>query len=210
MFYKICGIKNIDTLSCCIENKVDFFGMIFYEKSPRYINLEQAEKLLNYSQHKNIDPVGVFFNENIDIVKNIVKKLNLKIVQFHGNEDNNYLNKIKSYSEVKIIKSISVGEKEDLKKIDDYQSNDYFLLDYKPKKNELPGGNSKQFDWELLLGINFNKPWFISGGINIDNINKIKNYSNPDGIDLSSGVEESPGIKKIDMINSLFNKYYEK
>jgi len=206
VFYKICGIKNIDTLSCCIENKVDFFGMIFYEKSPRYINLEQAEKLLNYSQHKDIDPVGVFFNENIDIVKNIVKKLNLKIVQFHGNEDNNYLNKIKSYSEVKIIKSISVGEKEDLKKIDDYQSNDYFLLDYKPKKNELPGGNSKQFDWELLLGINFNKPWFISGGINIDNINKIKNYSNPDGIDLSSGVEEKPGIKSEQMINDFFGK----
>ena len=91
-----------------------------------------------------------------------------------------------------------------------YQSNDYFLLDYKSEKNDLPGGNAKQFDWSLLSDLNINKPWFLSGGINKSNINKIKNYVNPNGIDLSSGVEEVPGIKSIKMINNLFEKYYVK
>ena len=113
-------------------------------------------------------------------------------------------------SNLKVIKSISIKDKEDFRKINYYQENDYFLLDYKPEKNELPGGNAKQFDWSLLSDLNINKPWFLSGGVNKSNINKIKNYVNPDGIDLSSGVEEAPGIKNKKMINNLFKKYYVK
>ena len=88
--------------------------------------------------------------------------------------------------------------------------NGSFLRIYKPEKDDLPGGNAKQFDWSLLSDLNINKPWFLSGGINKSNINKIKNYVNPNGIDLSSGVEEAPGIKNIKMINNLFKKYYAK
>ena len=128
----------------------------------------------------------------------------------HGKEDDEYIKKIKHNSNLKVIKSISIKDKEDFRKINYYQENDYFLLDYKPEKNELPGGNAKQFDWSLLSDLNINKPWFLSGGVNKSNINKIKNYVNPDGIDLSSGVEEAPGIKNKTMINNLFKKYYVK
>ena len=107
-----------------------------------------------------------------------------------------------------MIKSISIKDKKDFKKINNYQTNDYFLLDYKPEKDDLPGGNAKQFDWSLLSNIKINKPWFLSGGINILNINQINIYANPNGIDLSSGVEEAPGIKNLRMINNLFKKYY--
>ena len=210
MLLKICGLKEINIIDCCEKNNVDFFGMIFYDKSSRYITLKKAEELVDYSKNKNIKPVGVFFNENLEIVKSFIKNLGLKIVQLHGKENDEYIKKIKHNLDLEVIKSISIKDKEDFRKINNYQANDYFLLDYKPEKDGLPGGNARQFDWSLLSDLNINKPWFLSGGINKSNINKIKNYANPNGIDLSSGVEEAPGIKNVKMINNLFEKYYVK
>ena len=210
MLFKICGLKEIKIIDCCEKKNVDFFGMIFYDKSPRYITLKQAQELVNFSKNKNIKPVGVFVNENLEIVKSFIKNLDLKIVQLHGKENDEYIKEIKHNSDLKVIKSIPIKDKKDFRKINNYQSNDYFLLDYKSEKDDLPGGNAKQFDWSLLSDININKPWFLSGGINKSNINKIKNYVNPNGIDLSSGVEEVPGIKSVKMINNLFEKYYVK
>ena len=184
--------------------------MIFYEKSPRYITLKHAQKLVKFSKNKNIKPVGVFVNENLEVTKSFIKNLDLKYVQLHGKENDEYIKEIKYNSNLKVIKSISIKDKEDFKKMDNYKTNDYFLLDYKPEKDDLPGGNAKQFDWSLLSDLKINKPWFLSGGINKSNINKIKNYVNPNGIDLSSGVEEVPGIKSVKMINNLFKKYYVK
>ena len=83
---------------------------------------------------------------------------------------------------------------------------DYFLFDYKPLKGELPGGNAKSFDWNLLRNLDTNKPWFLSGGINTNNIEKIINDLNPYGIDLSSGVEKELGIKDNDIINNFIGK----
>ena len=208
MLTKVCGLKKINTINCCESNKVDFFGMIFYKKSPRYINLNKAKKLIEFSKDKKIKPVGVFFNENIEIVKSYISHLNLNIVQLHGKENDEYIKQIKKNSDLNVIKSLSVRSKIDLKKVQNYQNNDYFLLDYKPDKNDLPGGNAKQFNWSILSDFSIEKPWFISGGINISNINNIKKFSNPDGIDLSSGVEDIPGIKSIKLINNLFKKYY--
>ena len=210
MLFKICGLKEINIIDCCEKKNVDFFGMIFYDKSPRYITLKQAQELVNFSKNKNIKPVGVFVNENLEIVKSFIKNLDLKIVQLHGKENDEYIKEIKHNADLKVIKSIPIKDKKDFRKINNYQSNDYFLLDYKSEKDGLPGGNAKQFDWSLLSDLNINKPWFLSGGINKSNINKIKNYVNPNGIDLSSGVEEVPGIKSVKMINNLFEKYYVK
>ena len=210
MLFKICGLKEINIIDCCEKKNVDFFGMIFYDKSPRYITLKQAQELVNFSKNKNIKPVGVFVNENLEIVKSFIKNLDLKIVQLHGKENDEYIKEIKHNADLKVIKSIPIKDKKDFRKINNYQSNDYFLLDYKSEKDDLPGGNAKQFDWSLLSDLNISKPWFLSGGIDKSNINKIKNYVNPNGIDLSSGVEEVPGIKSVKMINNLFEKYYVK
>ena len=210
MFFKICGIKDKSTITCCEKNNVNFYGMIFYEKSPRNISINEAILLINYSQRLKIKPVGVFVNEKMSNIANTITKLNLKFVQLHGDEGENYICNLKKKFKIKIIKKISIKNQADLKNLDRFKSADYYLFDYKPKKGELPGGNAKKFDWSILSNININKPWFLSGGININNINNIKKYVNPHGIDLSSGVEERPGIKNIHMINQLFLKYYEK
>ena len=205
MIIKICGIQNQDTLVCCEKNSVNFFGMIFYPKSPRNISIENAIILQNKSQNLNINGVGVFVNRNINEIQKIIEILKLNFVQLHGSEDEAYINTIKNMG-VKIIKAISINSKDDLRKIKDYNNIDYFLFDYKPIKNELPGGNAKSFDWNILKNLQTDKPWFLSGGININNIQHIIDNINPFGVDLSSGVEKELGIKDNRIINNFIGK----
>ena len=205
MITKICGIKNEDTLICCEDNNVDFFGMIFYPKSQRNISIEDASNLQKKSESLNINGVGVFVNKNIYEIENIIKKVRLKYVQLHGSEDEEYIKTLKRIG-VKVIKSIPISNINDLRNISNYNSSDYFLFDYKPMNNELPGGNAKSFDWNILKNLNTNKPWFLSGGISIKNIQEILNDINPFGVDLSSGVEKELGIKDNHIINNFIDK----
>ena len=205
MLTKICGIKNEKTLICCENNNVNFFGMIFYSKSPRNISFENASILQKKSESLNIKGVGVFVNKNINELEKLIKNLKLKFIQLHGSEDEKYIKTLKK-NDVTVIKSISINNKNDLSEIYRYKSADYLLFDYKPLRGELPGGNSKSFDWNLLKNLETDKPWFLSGGININNINQILNDINPFGIDLSSGVEKELGIKDNGIINNFIEK----
>ena len=205
MIIKICGIQSEETLLCCEKNKVDFFGMIFYPKSPRNISIENAFRLQEVSENLNVNGVGVFVNKNINDVEEVVKKINLKFVQLHGSEGNLYIENLKKLG-VKIIKSISISNIKDISKINQYESVDYFLFDYKPLKGELPGGNAKTFDWNILKNLETEKPWFLSGGVNLNNIEQIINDINPFGVDLSSGVEKELGIKDNRIINNFIGK----
>ena len=209
MIFKICGLREKDSLICCEANKVDFFGLVFYEKSPRNINRNKAKQLVEFSKNLSIKPVGVFVNHEINDLKNIIRLLNLKYIQLHGEENQSYINEIKKEFKLKIIKKISIKNQSDLNKINDIENIDYLLFDYKPKSNELPGGNSKSFDWSLLKEVTIKLPWFISGGINESNIKNIQKTINPNGIDLSSGVERSLGIKSNKKINNLFRLFYD-
>ena len=209
MIFKICGIKNRDSLICCEENKVNLFGMIFYENSPRNITFDEAKTLIDISKELKIKPVGVFVDHEINDLKKIISTLNLKYIQLHGDENQSYINEIKKKFNLKIIKKISIKNTDDLYKINSYNNIEYILFDYKPNNNELPGGNSKSFDWNLLKEQKIKLPWFISGGINETNIKNIQHLLNPHGIDLSSGVEESKGIKSNIKINNLFKTFYD-
>ncbi len=203
---KICGIKEISTIDCCIKNNVEYFGLVFFEQSVRNINLEHALKLINYANLKNIKPVGVFVDKSINDLKEIINKTHLSYVQLHGNENDNYISILKKEFNLKVLKSVGIKEKADIKKINDFSNADYLLFDYKPEIYDLPGGNAKKFDWTLLHDIKINKPWFISGGININNIREIDKNLIPYGIDISSGVEEKPGIKSAEKINKLLEE----
>ena len=209
MIFKICGLREKDSLICCEANNVDFFGMIFYKKSPRNISRDKAKELVEFSKNLAIKPVGVFVNHEISDLKDIIRFLNLKFIQLHGDENQSYINEIKNEFELKIIKKISIKNQSDLDEINDIKNIDYLLFDYKPKLNELPGGNAKSFDWNLLNGVTIKLPWFISGGINESNIKNIQKTINPHGIDLSSGVEQSLGIKSNKKINNLIRLFYD-
>jgi len=207
---KICGIRKKTTIECCLKNKIQYFGLVFYEKSPRYIDINKSIELIKFAKNKPITPVGVFFNRDINDIIRIIKKTKLDHIQLHGNEDINYINNLRDQFNLKIIKSIGIRKKQDLYKVKKFKQIDYFLFDYKPNVNELPGGNAKQFNWDLLNNINIDKPWFISGGINIKNITEIQKKLFPYGIDISSGVEDKIGIKSSKKITELINKFNDR
>ena len=209
MIFKICGLKEKDSVLCCEANNVNFFGLIFYQQSPRNIAFKDAKELVNFSKNLRISPVGVFVNHEINELKDIIKSLNLKYIQLHGDENQDYVNEIKKSFDIKIIKKISIKDEKDLIKLNDINNIDYLLFDYKPNQDELPGGNSKSFNWNLLKNAKIKLPWFVSGGINESNIKNIKKTINPNGIDLSSGVEESLGKKSNKKINNLFRLFYD-
>ena len=209
MIFKICGLKEKDSILCCEANNVNFFGLIFYQQSPRNIAFKDAKELVNFSKNLRISPVGVFVNHEINDLKDIIKSLNLKYIQLHGDENQEYISKIKKSFDIKIIKKFSIKDEKDLIRINDINNTDYLLFDYKPNHDELPGGNSKSFDWNLLKNAKIKLPWFVSGGINESNIKNIKKTINPNGIDLSSGVEESLGKKSNKKINNLFKVFYD-
>tara|TARA_B100000941_G_scaffold125263_1_gene88587 strand:- start:97 stop:726 length:630 start_codon:yes stop_codon:yes gene_type:complete len=205
MIIKICGIKSIETLRCCENNNINFFGMIFYNKSPRNITFDDALLLQNEAKTLSIKGVGVFVNEEINIINEYISDLHLKYIQLHGEEDNSFMNQLKK-NQIKIIKKISISEKKDLSNIKNYNLADYFLFDYKPNNYELPGGNAKSFDWRIIQNLKLDKPWFLSGGIKLENIEEIKSKIKPFGIDLSSGVEKELGIKDNGIINNFMEK----
>ena len=198
---KVCGIteeKNYFDLS---KYPIDYYGFIFYKKSPRYI--------LNNPDHffiKNIkNKVAVFVNEDINTVIRILEKYNFSYIQLHGNENFDYCMKLKNKG-IKIIKSYLLNKDDGI--IDKNLINslsDLFLFDYKSQKH---GGSGKSFDWNLLNNIKIDKPFFLSGGISLDNINNINNINNKKflyGLDLNSKFEDSPGIKDISLIDKFFN-----
>ena len=205
MIIKICGIKTIETLRCCENNNINFFGMIFYNKSPRNITFDDALLLQNEAKTLSIKGVGVFVNEEINIINEYISDLHLRYIQLHGEEDNSFMNQLKK-NQIKIIKKISISEKKDLSNIKNYNLADYFLFDYKPNNYELPGGNAKSFDWRIIQNLKLDKPWFLSGGIKLENIEEIKSKIKPFGIDLSSGVEKELGIKDNGIINNFMEK----
>ena len=201
---KICGIKNTTTLDFCNDLNIDYCGLIFYNKSPRNLNIKQAKNLINYQKKKNTIPVGVFVNHDLNNLLELIKITNLKYLQLHGNENYDYISKLKEKN-LTVIKAISVQTENDLKKIKLYSQADFFLFDYKAKINELPGGNAKRFNWSILKNKNIIKPWFISGGINKNNINELSENLIPYGIDISSGVEDQAGIKNTKKIKEIFD-----
>ena len=206
MLIKVCGIRTTETLLCCEKHKVNFFGMIFYKRSPRNISFNDALTLQNASEKLKINGVGVFVNKELYELTSFIIDLKLKFIQLHGDEDDEYIKDIKKLN-VKVIKKISLQNKKDIKKIENFKNVDYFLFDYKPNINELPGGNSKKFDWNIIKGLKIIKPWFLSGGVNIDNIDIIKTNIKPFGVDLSSGLEKKLGIKDNEIINNFMGRF---
>ena len=120
MIFKICGLKKSESLICCEENNIDFFGMIFYEKSPRNITYAEAKNLTDIAIKLKIKPVGVFVNHEINYLKKIISSLNLKYIQLHGDETQSYINEIKKSFNLKIIKKISIKNFNDLNKINNF------------------------------------------------------------------------------------------
>ena len=199
MKLKVCGMKYSQNITE-IENLFpDLMGFIFYEKSKRFFNLPEI------NLNNKVKRVGVFVNENIQEIKNKIKKYKLDYVQLHGEENVNFCHSLKPF--VKIIKVFKIDYNFNFKKTEEFEEVcDYFLFD---TKSQLHGGSGKKFDWDLLKNYNCKKDFFLSGGIDISDIEEIKKIVNSypiAGIDINSKFELDNLEKDKEKINLLIKK----
>ncbi|WP_307210159.1 phosphoribosylanthranilate isomerase [Chryseobacterium lathyri] len=210
---KVCGLTQLNQIHELISMKTDFLGFIFYEKSPRYVlnhlNLEDILKINHPGK------TGVFVNEEIDIITDIAKKAGLNFIQLHGDENEDFVIKLKQNirSEIKIIKVIRIGDnnQETEEKTEKALNShvlivDYFLFDTDSKAF---GGTGKQFNWTILNTLKIPLPYFLSGGISEENIENISLLEKkPFAIDINSKFELEPGIKDLEKIKKFISKAF--
>ena len=204
-YVKICGVKSEDTAIHAINSNADYLGFIFYSQSPRNISFEDSSKIIKKIKDK-ISTVAVTVDPDDSII-NKVMEIGFSMIQLHGNETLERVREIRSSSSLKIIKSFGVESKSDLEKTKEYEDvADYFLFDAKPEETELPGGNAKTFEWSFLNEFSSKKEFFLSGGLNFENVETAVNSNLTNFFDVSSGVESSPGVKDKQKISEFINK----
>lgn len=194
---KICGMRDPANIAEVSALRPDYMGFIFYDKSPRYT----GENFVLPQLPISIKKVGVFVNETNERILTIVKKYNLDFVQLHGDESAEQCANLSD--KVSVIKAFSIDEDFAFESINPFkESVTYFLFDTKGKYY---GGNSKTFNWKLLEKYDQQIPFFLSGGISVNNIEGVKSFANLNihALDVNSGVEIDPGLKDIDRIKEL-------
>lgn len=198
MQVKLCGFSEEDSLKAAIETNCNFIGFIFYDKSPRNISTIKAKKLFEIVP-KHIAKVAVVVDPDHNLLKEIIS-LKPEYIQFHGNESLEFLQNFKKENpKIKIIKAFRIANKFDLAPAKEFEDIvDLFLFDSKVETGQ--GGTGAKFDWEILQNIDLKKDWFLSGGININNISKAINIDNVKMLDISSGIESSRGVKSPKLI----------
>ena len=196
MKVKVCGMKHPDNIKAIADLKIDYMGFIFYEKSPRFaeVPVELPER---------IQKVGVFVNESIELILEKVGSFGLDIVQLHGHETTVFCEELNQalakagHAEVKLWKVFSIKTASDFEGIEAYSFYVHgYLLD---TKGQYRGGNGEKFDWQLLDKQNFSKPVMLSGGIGPEDAAEVSQLYSQGliaGVDINSGFEEAPGLKK--------------
>ena len=201
MKLKVCGLRDQENIMQVLNYQPDYIGFIFYEKSPRY-----AGKILqaDFTQRiSSVKKVGVFVNESEINILDHVSRFGLDYVQLHGNETPVFCSQIQK--NVPVIKAFGIGESFDFSSLDVYKDAcTYFLFDSSSKGY---GGSGKTFNWSKLKEYRINKPFFLSGGIELSSIEEILNLkaqiSNLYAVDVNSRFETAPGIKDISKIKEL-------
>ncbi|ARS34861.1 phosphoribosylanthranilate isomerase [Pontibacter actiniarum] len=207
MKIKVCGMRQADNIRQLAELQPDYMGFIFYEKSKRLAEGHITPELLA-ELPASIKKVGVFVNAATTEIQATVTKYKLEAVQLHGSETPRQCAEAKELG-VEVIKAFSVDDRFVFENTLLYEScTDYFLFDTKGKEY---GGNGIPFDWELLKNYFSPKPYFLSGGLNLENVKHLdKVRPKPDGIDVNSGFEQEPGLKNIADLKELFSQIRSK
>ncbi len=183
---KICGITNKQDMDAIIKYDAYYAGLMFFEKSPRFVETELARQLSLHAGNK----IGAMVE-----------------LKLHGEETPERVKEIKLKYQLPVIKAIGISEAKDLKLVSIFSEvSDQLLIDAKPPKSSiLPGGNGLSFDWSLIKNIEFDCPWLLAGGLNSKNAANAIDLTGATQLDLSSGVEKSPGVKDENKIASFMS-----
>lgn len=177
----------------------DWMGLIFYAASPRFVDDIQAD----WIRETTVKKVGVFVDAAFSEIVEKTQKFGLSTVQLHGDESADEVNKIKEKTGLEVFKVFSIDQKINWNKLEEYLPHvDYFLFD---TFTNAYGGSGKTFNWEILLDYPFDKPFLLSGGLNIGHVDAIKDLKSKvpqlAGVDINSKFEIEPGLKDIDLVS---------
>lgn len=198
---KICGLKTKEEVQASIACGADYVGFVFFHKSPRNVTAKQAEKITK-GIGSAVETVAVVVDASDGDIDDMLKAFKPDYIQCHGNETSKRIIEIKHKYGIKVIKAIAVRSSDDIAKAMNYAKvSDMILFDAKVPSSPLPGGNGISFDWTLLRGREFNIPWILSGGLNIQNVKDAIKISGAKMVDVSSSVESEPGVKDAGLVN---------
>ncbi len=199
---KVCGMRESGNLAALVELQPDFVGFIFYDKSPRFVG-DSLDEVQLKAIPRSTKKVGVFVNANPDYILKNVRKYDLQLVQLHGNESPDFCKSLKNKG-INIIKAFAIDEAFNFSSLNNYKPHcDFFLFD---TKGQSPGGNGVAFDWNVLSKYDNEKPFFLSGGLSLENIEQASQLEGLRiyGFDVNSKFELEPGLKDIDKLEQLF------
>lgn len=206
---KICGLSEPETLKATISAGARFVGFVFYPPSPRFVDFDIAYELARQVP-TGVRSVGLFVDPGDEELHRITSSIQLDMIQLHGNETPGRVAEVKTKTNMPVMKAIRVATQSDLKGIEGFEAAaDWLLFDSRPPKADLPGGTGECFDWSILNGREFKKPWMLGGGLNADNIKEALSILSPTAVDVSSGVESSRGIKDASKIKSFIQRVKE-
>ncbi|WP_207496789.1 phosphoribosylanthranilate isomerase [Aridibaculum aurantiacum] len=205
MKVKVCGITSIEQLHQLDELGVDYAGMIFYEKSARYVAGKLSADEVR-TQKLQLKKVGVFVNAPLEEVLEQVAAYGLDLVQLHGKEDAEYSQQLQHH--IPVVKALHVG-KDETPATDEYAAADMLLFDTASKEY---GGTGKKFNWQFFEQTTIAKPFFLSGGIAPGDVEAIASFARSGAaeklyaIDINSRFETAPGVKDMDAISKFLQE----
>lgn len=196
---KICGITSESDLEMAIEAGADMVGFVLVESSPRYVNKDKAQALIQRAAELGAEP-WVVATLAVPFLDELVEETpEIAAVQLHGKESPAQVASfVKRHPLAPVIKAMGIASKRDLDEVAEYEAADAFLFDAKPPKGaDREGGHGKSFDWSILKGfrVNDHEDWTLSGGLTAENVAEAIAKSGAGAVDVSSGVERSPGVK---------------
>lgn len=195
---KICGINSAEAMAAARDGGAAYAGFIFYPRSPRYVAPAQARELAAVAAGGPAT-VGVVVDLADAEIAAIVETVPLAMLQLHGRETPERVAAVRERFALPVMKVVSVAGAADVDRAAAYEAvADRLLFDAKPPRDRpeaLPGGNALAFDWQLLAGRAWRLPWMLSGGLNADNLEQAVRTSRARAVDVSSGVEDAPGVK---------------
>jgi len=193
---KICGLKTSDAADAAVRHGARFVGFNFFPNSPRYIGFD-AVRSLAARVPERIGKVGVFVDPDDQMISQAIDAAGLSMVQLHGSEDPKRAADIRERFAVDVMKVIRVAGPDDLADVPAFEPvADWLMFDSKPPKGATrPGGNAVAFDWRILAGKTWQRPWMLSGGLDASNVAEAVRLTGARSVDVSSGVETAPGVK---------------
>jgi phosphoribosylanthranilate isomerase len=205
---KICGLSTPETMTAALEGGAAFVGLVFYPPSPRAVTPEQAAPLAALVPDEVIT-TGLLVDADDATIEAILREVPLDLLQLHGAESPARVAEVKARFGLPVMKVVKLRQPGDLEAVEPYLAvADRLLFDAKPPAEmtgALPGGNAVTFDWTLLAGTTWALPWMLAGGLTAENVARAIAVSGAPAVDVSSGVEDRPGVKNPNKIKAFLD-----